>query len=254
MKKIVSIFIALSLFSACSSQEQEVAEEEQEQYDEPTEELTEEKSESEKLIEDLPASAELEAWNLILVNPEQALDSDFSVDLVDVGNEKKVDRRIVDAWTAWKEAASEAGHRLFLASSYRDIARQEMNFNQKVKGYINDGLSEAEAKEKAKEYLTEPGHSEHHTGLALDIVDEEWIIAGNGLETAYENELSQQWLMETKAEYGFILRYPEGKEDETMIEYEPWHFRYVGTEHAAFMEKHDLVLEEYIELIKQANR
>ncbi len=69
-----------------------------------------------------------------------------------------------------------------------------------------------------------------------------------------ENELSQQWLMETKAEYGFILRYPEGKEDETMIEYEPWHFRYVGTEHAAFMEEHDLVLEEYIELIEQANR
>lgn len=219
--------------------------------DEPaSEDLTAE----EKLIQQLPTSASAADWNLLLVNPDQALPENFTVELEEVDNEQQIDARIVEAWTNLRTAANEAGHRLFLASAYRDVARQEANFNQKVNTHISEGLTEEEARKKAKEYLTEPGHSEHHTGLALDIVDEEWIVAGNRLDPEYEGELSQQWLVENMTDYGFILRYPKGKETITQIEYEPWHFRYVGTENATFMVEHDLTLEEYVALLIQADR
>lgn len=210
-------------------------------------ELTEE----EKLIMELPASASAEDWNLILVNPWKALPEDYEVELVKVNNEQQIDVRIEEAWNNWYEAALSAGHRLFFASGYRGIERQRSNFNSSVQSYMNEGFSEEEAIEKSKEYLTEPGHSEHHTGLALDIVDEEWIVAGNGLETEYEAQASQQWLVSTMADYGFILRYPQGKEEITGINYEPWHFRYVGVESAQFMIEHDLTLEEYTDLLNK---
>src|SRR5699024_1120015 len=114
---------------------------------------------------------------------------------------------------------------------------------------IDSGMSEEEANKKAKEYLTEPGHSEHHTGLALDIVDEAWIVAGNDLEPEYAEEPSQHWLEETMTNNGFILRYPEGKEEVTGILYEPWHFRYVGVENAKFIVENKLALEEFVELL-----
>lgn len=251
MKKLIIFLFAASLLFSCSKIRQESDTGDLNLENEKTEELETKQNEEKKILQELPKSAKLEAWNLILVNPEIALEPNFSVDLIEVDNEQRLDWRIVDAWNSWKEDAEKEGHQLFLASAYRDIARQELNFNKTVKDYLNQGLSETDAKEKAKEYLTEPGHSEHHTGLALDIVDEEWIVAGRGLETDYEKEASQKWLIETMTDYGFILRYPKEKEDITMIEYEPWHFRYVGPEHAEFMEKHDLVLEEYIDLIKE---
>jgi len=167
-----------------------------------------------------------------------------------VDNEQRIDERIVDAWNSWKEAALEAGHRLFLASGHRTVERQSSNFDQQVNEYLNEGLSEEEAVERAKEYLTEPGHSEHHTGLALDIVDEEWIMEGHGLIPEYDTQDSQQWLVDTMTDYGFILRYPKGKEETTGIEYESWHFRYVGEENAKFMAENDLTLEEYVELLQ----
>ena len=117
-------------------------------------------------------------------------------------------------------------------------------------GYSLPINSEEEALDRTKDYLTEPGHSEHHTGLALDIVDEEWIVAGNGLIPEYDTQASQQWMMETMTDYGFILRYPAKKEEITDIQYESWHFRYVGEENAHYIVEHDLVLEEYIERLE----
>lgn len=210
----------------------------------------EEPSEEDLLISQLPADASLDDWNLILVNPWQALPEGYQVDLTEVDNEQQIDARAVEAWESWKQAALDAGHRLFFASGYRSIQRQQNNFSNSVQGYLNEGLSEEEAIEKTKEYLTEPGHSEHHTGLAFDIVDEEWIVAGNGLDPEYDTQPSQQWLVESMADYGFILRYPKGKEEITGIQYESWHFRYVGVENAQFIVKNDLVLEEYVDLLK----
>lgn len=285
MKTITMLLASVFVLSACFNQEEspevenqqdqeqviedenadeendETTEEEQESPGTPEEPETEEEesevppqeepelTEEAKLIQELPEQSSLEDWNLILVGPWDALPESFTPNVTEVDNQQRIDSRIVDAWYAWKEAALSAGHRLFFASGYRNVELQTTNFNNTYQSYINQGYSEEEALSKTKEYLTEPGHSEHHTGLALDIVDEEWIVAGRGLETAYETQASQQWLIATMADYGFVLRYPLGKEEITGIQYEPWHFRYVGPENARFMVKHQLVLEEYIELL-----
>lgn len=249
------------LLTACSGNENQANENAEQAVEEPTENTQNnqedheadkvgETSEEEQLIQNLPKEAHVEDWNLVLVNPWVALPEDFEPQLVEVDNEQRIDERIVDAWNSWKEAALEAGHRLFLASGHRTVERQSSNFDQQVNEYLNEGLSEEEAVERAKEYLTEPGHSEHHTGLALDIVDEEWIMEGHGLIPEYDTQDSQQWLVDTMTDYGFILRYPKGKEETTGIEYESWHFRYVGEENAKFMAENDLTLEEYVELLQ----
>lgn len=284
MRLLNALIISLLLLSACSTgmdnqpddntnqlaQEQSKQEEEDQSEEKPEEQTetkqpakeveeseeteeskeVEELSETDRLLQQLPKEVDVQDWNLILVNPWKALPDDYEAELVEVDNQQRIDARIVDAWDDWKQAALEAGHHLFFASGYRTVERQRTNFNNTLQDYLNDGLSEEEALEKTKEYLTEPGHSEHHTGLALDIVDEEWIVAGNGLEPEYDTQASQQWLVDTMDDYGFILRYPKGKEDVTGIQYESWHFRYVGVENAQFMVEHDLVLEEYVDLLK----
>lgn len=210
----------------------------------------EELSEEEMMIQELPTEANVADWNLILVNPWEALPENYEVEFVEVDNTQQIDARIEEAWNNWRDAALEAGHNLFFASGYRTVNRQRNNFNNSIAGYLDEGYSEEEAIVKTKEYLTEPGHSEHHTGLALDIVDHAWINAGRRLEPEYDTQESQQWLVETMSDYGFILRYPAGKEEITGIQYESWHFRYVGVKHAQFMKQYDLVLEEYVDLIK----
>lgn len=249
--RLVSLFLLMVPFlMSCSTSEND-----QIDVNEPTAESSSSEvvlSKEEILLSELPEGVSHEDWNLILVNPFQALPDNFEIELAEVDNEQKIDSRIVEAWASWKDAALQDGHRLFFASGHRDVGRQANNFNRTIQEYMDEGMSEEEAVEKAKEYLTEPGHSEHHTGLALDIVDEEWIVSGQGLEPEYENEASQKWLLASMTDYGFVLRYPEGKEEITGINYEPWHFRYVGVENAQFMEKNELTLEEYIELLLMA--
>src|SRR5699024_3225623 len=256
------LFSTVLLLSGCSMIENDSIESENNQIkdetemeekklaEEPTQiEEPKEKSEEEKMIAKLPKTASVEDWNLILVGPWNELPKDFNPELVEVNNEQRIDARIEQAWNDWYQAALEAGHRLFFASGYRPVELQEANFNNKVQQNLNEGMSEEEAIDKAKEYLTEPGFSEHHTGLALDIVDEEWIVEGNGLDPEYDTQASQQWLTDTMADYGFILRYPKNKEEITGILYESWHFRYVGQENAQFIVENDLALEEYLELL-----
>lgn len=255
MRILILFSVSLALLFGCSnnneSQNETIGNESEEVTNsgnsaDESRELTQE----EKLVEELPEASNLEDWNLILVGPQYALPDAFEPRLVEVDNEQFVDERIEEAWYSWKEAALQAGHRLFFASGYRSIEHQRANFNNTYENYLNEGYSEAEALDRTKDYLTEPGHSEHHTGLALDIVDEEWIVAGNGLIPEYDTQASQQWMMDTMADYGFILRYPAKKEDITDIQYESWHFRYVGEENAQYIVANDLVLEEYIELLE----
>lgn len=222
---------------------------ETDQAEEPP--LSEEEKQQQELLESLPTDAHPDDWNLLLVNNNHALPEDFEVELEEVDNEQLIDARIVEAWNQWRNDAIEAGHQLFFASGYRSVERQTNNYENRIQGYVNDGYTEEEARELTEEYIAVPGYSEHHTGLALDIVDQEWIAQGNSLSPDYDTQESQQWLVETMADYGFILRYPEGKEEITGINYESWHFRYVGVENAQFMVEHELVLEEYMELLHE---
>ena len=104
-----------------------------------------------------------------------------------------------------------------------------------------DEQTENEAVEAADRAVQKPGYSEHNTGLAMDF---------NTVNDSFKNTNTYAWLMEHAEDYGFVLRYPEDKEDITGIMYEPWHFRYVGVEHAKKMNELHMCLEEYIEYVR----
>lgn len=103
--------------------------------------------------------------------------------------------------------------------------------------------------EFTKKYVAVPGHSEHQTGLAIDLGLKAEHIDFIRPDFPYSGIC--QIFREKAAKYGFILRYPEGKEKITGIGHEPWHFRYVGAPHAQVMAEADLTLEEYIQFIRQ---
>lgn len=125
-------------------------------------------------------------------------------------------------------------------SGYRSLAEQ-----QKI---WDDSLNES-GMEFTEKYVAKPAHSEHQTGLAIDLgVTRQYI---DFIRPEFPNDGICGKFKAIAAKYGFILRYPFGKEHITKIAYEPWHFRYVGTPHAEIIEKNDFVLEEYIEYIKQ---
>ncbi len=118
---------------------------------------------------------------------------------------------------------------IYLNAAHRTIEQQEEIFA-----------------EKGEAIATKPGYSEHHSGLAFDIA-----ITTGGKYMAFVDEDHYVWIPQNCARFGFIRRYPEGKTAITGISFEPWHFRYVGVPHAEYMYNNDLVLEEYIELLKQ---
>lgn len=112
---------------------------------------------------------------------------------------------------------------------------------------VNSGFRDFEEqaklfKEMGSSYALPPGYSEHNLGLSLDV--------GSTL-MKMESAPEGKWLAENAWEFGFILRYPKDKIDITGIEYEPWHFRYVGLPHSALMKEKNFVLEEYIDYLKK---
>ena len=127
------------------------------------------------------------------------------------------------------EAREEQAGTFYISSGYRDYEMQRQVYNN-----VPD-----------KAFVQPPGHSEHHTGLAADIL-------AIGLTLAEMAESSEgQWLNDNSWKYGLIVRYAENKRHITGIAYEPWHFRYVGQPHAWFMKQNNLCFEEYIEFLKE---
>lgn len=216
-----------------------------------TTEVTQQSSSEEDPLPDVKTSD----WQLLLVGPDNALKED-NVKLATLPNGMEVDERIVEPYDQLIKAASKAGYNLMLVSAYRSVAYQEQIYNQSIADImVQQGVDEAEATKQTKEYFTVPGHSEHHTGLAIDVVDDAWYNQGGDVLTAaYGKQDSAKWLAQHAREYGFILRYPEGAEKTTKINYEPWHFRYVGKDSAKYIEEHHLTLEAYLELLKKAGK
>ena len=134
-----------------------------------------------------------------------------------------------------------------ICSSYRTNAKQQKLYNNKVREYERWGCGSEEAEELASYWVAIPGTGEHETGMAVDIVSSDYQI----LDEKQEQTEVQKWLIENSYKYGFALRYPTDKKDITMINYEPWHYRYVGVDNATYMKEHDMCLEEYIEYLKQ---
>ncbi|MDT6460081.1 M15 family metallopeptidase [Enterococcus faecium] len=190
-------------------------------------------------------------WQLVLVGPDHKLEKeiDESTQLASLSNGYLIDKRIAPEYEAFAKAAEEAGFPLVMVSAYRSVSSQQQVFEQNVQDVMSrQGVSEEEATKITKETITEPGYSEHHTGLAVDVVDQNWYNSypSTVLDASYGDQPGAKWIAENAAQYGFIVRYPKGREDITKITYEPWHLRYVGKENAEYITKHQLTLEEYL--------
>lgn len=198
---------------------------------------TEEETEPEDAEEHLP-----EDWNLILVNKTHPIPDDYEVELKSIGSGHQIDARAYDDFRAMIQASKADGVYIYVTSSYRDRDKQISLYEKKTDSYLRQGYSLEDAKEKAGQVVAVPGTSEHHLGLALDMVSSEY----RKLDEKQENTRGFQWLKAHSWEYGFILRYPNGSTDITGIIYEPWHFRYVGKEAAKEIYEQGVTLEEYL--------
>ena len=182
-------------------------------------------------------------WQLVLVNKQHPVPEDYTFTLGKIKGSMKCDERIIDDLMDMMQAAKKDGIKLVVCSPYRDYNRQTVLFNRKIDYYMEKGHSYMEAYKFASMTVTVPGASEHQIGLALDIVCTTYA----GLEIGFGETAAGKWLKEHCDEYGFILRYPEGKEYITGIQYEPWHFRYVGKEAASQIMDRGITLEEFLE-------
>ena len=181
-------------------------------------------------------------WYMVLANRSSVLPGDFTVAETATVGEAVIDARIAEALRQRVNDAAAAGVKLKPTNGYRSIARQQELWDARVKTLMEGGLSQADAETKAIDYTSAPGTSDHNTGLGLDIVSEDHPAKDAGFaETA-----AAQWLAEHAADYGFILRYPSDKTEATGMDYEPWHYRYVGSEQAHKIKESGLCLEEYL--------
>ena len=132
-------------------------------------------------------------------------------------------REAAEALAAMAKAAAEENVRLMIQSGYRDTDFQRICFEKSCRDF---GF------EQTLLYSAKPGHSEHHTGLAVDFDTE---VHSVDLTEAFEDTVQSAWLRKHAHEFGFILRYPMGKKTITGYAYEPWHYRYIGKKEAAKM-------------------
>ena len=182
---------------------------------------------------------------IIVANPWNAIRDDYAPDLVEAENGYQVDRSCVESLLQMLRDCRAAGYDAQITSAYRDNDTQVYLYDRKVNYYLGLGYSLDNARKEAGTVVAFPGTSEHQLGLAVDLVDSSYWV----LDEAQEYTPAQQWLMAHCWEYGFILRYPEGKSPYTGIIYEPWHYRYVGADVAKELHASGLCLEEYLNTI-----
>ena len=182
-------------------------------------------------------------WRLVLVNKWNALPEGFEPETVEIERGYRFDARAADKLTAMLDGCRAAGLHPLICSAYRTGDYQTSLFEKQVRKQKSKGLDEEEAVAAAGEVVAVPGTSEHQLGLAVDICSMDYQLLDEGQEQTAE----YQWLRAHCAEYGFILRYPPDTTDITGIIYEPWHFRYVGEEAAAYMMAKGILLEEFLQ-------
>lgn len=177
--------------------------------------------------------------NLVLVNKDYPLDPeavpedivslfenpDLMHGYVVLNNKTRLSRSVAEHFRDMVRAAGEDGvNRFMISSGYRDKEEQEQLY-----------------REKGADYALPPGYSEHNLGLSMDI---------GSTQQSIDRSPEGTWLKEHAWEHGFILRYPQDKTEITGIQYEPWHFRYVGQPHSMIMKELNLTLEEYLDFLK----
>lgn len=138
------------------------------------------------------------------------------------------------------QAALHDGIEMMAISGYRSYDRQAEIFFNKAKN-VGD--------EEANQLVAYPGQSEHQTGLAIDVSSPDF---GFKLEEEFGETTAGIWLQQNAYQFGFIIRYPKGKENLTGYEYEPWHLRYVGKEAALQIQQNQITLEEYMGIVEKS--
>ncbi|MEC0307115.1 M15 family metallopeptidase [Paenibacillus lautus] len=178
--------------------------------------------------------------NLVLVNKDHPLDpeavpkdivtlfeyNDLMYGYVVLDNTIRLSRSVAENFGDMIEAAGQDGVNHFMISS----------------GYRNESEQEQLYREKGSDYALPPGYSEHNLGLSMDI---------GSTQQSIDRSPEGKWLKEHAWAHGFILRYPQDKTEITGIQYEPWHFRYVGQPHSMIMKELNLTLEEYLDYLKE---
>lgn len=202
-----------------------------------------------KLISALPKGVKSTDSDLVVVNKWHKR-SEMTFDKSSV-NGIAVRSSIVKPLEAFLNGAKQAGYPATLVSGYRSVAYQKQVWDQSIQTYEAQGKSEKEALKLTKEFVAVPSGSEHETGLAVDVMNSDWYDShDNQLLSSSDKAKGQQWLINHAADYGFVLRFTKDGTKSTGIDYESWHFRYVGKQNAAFMTKHHLTLEQYVSLLK----
>ncbi|MCD7774668.1 MAG: M15 family metallopeptidase [Clostridiales bacterium] len=184
------------------------------------------------------------SWQLICLNTSRRVSSSVENTIAlsyVAGSSQQMDYRAAAAYEKMYAAAAEDGIYLTPCSGYRSYSTQERLYNEFVTDYLNAGYSQSEAEKLASTRRMPAGSSEHNIGICMDI-----ITASSSY--GFENTAAYAWLCENGADYGFILRYPSDKTDITGVKFEPWHWRYVGTENARSIQNSGLCLEEYLGL------
>ena len=157
---------------------------------------------------------------ILIANKTYSLPSDY--------NPGKIDDTVMDAFYEMQSAAAAEGLNLYISSGFRSYNTQYWLYNNYV---------ERDGKEEADTYSARAGYSEHQTGLCFDL---------NTIDESFAYTPESKWLEQHAQEYGFIIRYPKGKENITGYMYEPWHLRYLGKELAEKVYNSGLCLEEYL--------
>lgn len=224
---------------------EEITQEENHVLQEKEEELLiEDKEIEEEFYENIREVSNINSMQ-VLVNKNYALDSSYIpndlviVNVLGLGGKqnttiylcKEAATQLEKLFSAAKQEKSLV---LLARSGYRSYQTQEELYQRYVKEY---------GQEKADYFSARPGHSEHQTGLAIDVT----ANSVNGqLTTEFGKTAEGIWLKENAHRFGYIIRYLEGRESETGYQYEPWHIRYVGEEAATKIYENNLILEEYL--------
>lgn len=208
----------------------------------------EEKVQYEYAIDITPYLESIYSENLLLVNKQNAVDKSFvPSNLADVTYTRtdrakgKMDAVAEKALCAFLEEAYHYGYTdVTVTSAYRDYNTQNWYFNYYIENEMKSGITREQATAIVLTYSARPGTSEHQTGLCVDMHN---LSEAN---QSFGNTAAGKWMAANAHRFGFIIRFPKGKEDITGYSYEPWHFRFVGIEHATVIYNEGLCLEEYL--------
>lgn len=182
-----------------------------------------------------------ENWSIAIINTKYPLPDSYAPTLSNAidGSNIQLDSRVSEHYSQMYAVAKQAGCVLTPYSGYHTYTLQENTYKRKVNYYVNQGMSDEEAAAKAQQQVLPAGCSEHNAGLSMDIVS---------ASSDFVNTKEYKWLCENAQNYGFILRYPEDKTSITGVNFEPWHWRYVGEKAAKEMKENNQCLEEYLGL------